>query len=392
MKSKLKAILIVIAIACFAGALYYPISYRLERRSNDAELDELRELRSQALRGSAAAPTAAATENDKEYAPAKDSRPGVPEIEGTPGFRESEDVEEAVEAGNSPRIPPSPKPEAQPSAKADAAEQSGSPDLSTALPTSDGADLSATKEERPLPSVAVETVESNNAWGGTEASGREQVEFDGSAYRERVLLDEERILPQYRQLHALNEDMVGWLLQADMGIDYPVMYTPDDEEYYLHRDFYGKGNANGQLILDRDCDPYTPSWNQIIYGHNMRSGSMFGNLTNYETVEFWQRHKLIEFDSLMEERVYVVVASFRAAQYEADEPGFRYAVSFYNRAEYDAWMAEIEAARCFDTEVDCEFGDEFLTLSTCAYHRKNGRFVVVARRLRAGEQPADFEG
>ena len=199
------------------------------------------------------------------------------------------------------------------------------------------------------------------------------------------MLDASNILPQYQALYAINPDLVGWLCIEELQVDYPVMQTPGDNEYYLHRDFYGASNANGQLRLDEMCDPYTPSYNQIIYGHNMKSGAMFGKLIQYQYEDFWRQHKQIEFDSLMEERTYVVVASFFGYQPEGDDPGFRYAKDFQDEAQYLEWMDQIRAIQCFDTGIDCRFGDEFVTLSTCAYHRPDGRFVVIARRIREGE-------
>ena len=87
--------------------------------------------------------------------------------------------------------------------------------------------------------------------------------------------------------------MAGWLVIPGTNIDYPVMWTPEDENYYLYKDFEGRKNSNGSLILDTDSclDPLTT--NLIIHGHNMKSGAMFGNLTDYEDPDYYKEHKNI---------------------------------------------------------------------------------------------------
>ena len=83
---------------------------------------------------------------------------------------------------------------------------------------------------------------------------------------------------------------------------------------------------------------------------------------------------------------YVVFACFYSADYDEDEEGFRYNADIQYNMEAKKWLREIEINQLYDTEIDVQFGDEFITLTTCnrARHR-NGRFVVVARKVREGE-------
>lgn len=412
MKKIVTLLLVVIAIAAFAGALYYPLNYLRERRANESDLDELRAIRRAAL--ARAMETAAPEPTASEFA--EHPSDGQASLEEATGAEAKSANPNAVEGT---AMNPSPEDEAraeasQTGANADVAERS-----SPAAPAQDGAALTAENAAPAADNSEAEEPTSKSASGegiseGTQAPltpasepdapraeppgdpasepaallDEAPPEADGPLpYYEKAkrALDEALILPQYRELYALNHDLVGWLLIDSMGVDYPVMQTPEDDEYYLHRDFYGKSNANGQLILDKSSDALTPSYNQIIYGHNMKSGAMFGNLIKYKDLAFWRENRLLEFDNLMEERLYVVVAAFYGVQPGEDEPGFRYAVDFQDEAQYADWMAQVKAEQCYETGVDCRFGDEFVTLSTCAYHRENGRFVVVARRLREGE-------
>ena len=203
--------------------------------------------------------------------------------------------------------------------------------------------------------------------------------------KEKILFDEEKLLPELREIYELNHDLIGWLVIPDTVIDYPVVQTKDSE-FYLDHDFYGNENINGQLILDPLCDPYTPSYNLIISGHHMKNGSMFGNLPQYASKSYWQRHRFLEFDSLMTRKQYVIFACFFSADYDEDEEGFRYNADLRYRLEVDKWLEEVRANQLYDTGIDVKFGDEIITLTTCdrARHR-NGRFVVVCRQVREGE-------
>ena len=203
--------------------------------------------------------------------------------------------------------------------------------------------------------------------------------------KEKVTLDESKILPELREMYDMNHDLVGWLKIPDTVVDYPVVQT-ENSEYYLKHDFNGNSNANGQIILDTLCDPYTPSYNLVISGHHMNSGKMFGNLPMFKDRSYWEKHRFLEFDTLMERKQFVIFAAFYSADYDEHEEGFRYNVDIRYGKETELWLKEIEANQLYDTGVDVAFGDEFITLTTCnRSKRRDGRFVVVARRLREGE-------
>lgn len=185
----------------------------------------------------------------------------------------------------------------------------------------------------------------------------------------------------YQDSFLANEDMAAWLLIPDTNIDYPVMWTPRDENYYLYRDFEGKDNQNGCLILDTDSslDPLTT--NLIIHGHNMRSGAMFGNLTDYEDFSFYEKHKQITLYTEDFQRNYEVIAVFRSQVYKKSDDVFKFYKFFQadTQEEFDDFYNNIKQMSLYDTGVTAEFGDHFLTLSTCVYHVEQGRFVVVAK-------------
>ena len=188
------------------------------------------------------------------------------------------------------------------------------------------------------------------------------------------------ILRKYKKLYKKNKDLAGWLSIKGMKIDNPVMQC-DDDEYYLHRDFYGKKSKYGCLYVKNQAD-LDKGTNCSIYGHNMRDGSMFGDLDLYLDKKFYQKHPVISFDTLFEKRTYEIVAVFRSQVYRAEDEVFKY-YQFYQadtKKEFNRFYKNIKKLSLYDTGVKARFGDTFLTLSTCAYHVQDGRLVVVAKR------------
>ncbi len=189
------------------------------------------------------------------------------------------------------------------------------------------------------------------------------------------------MLKRFERLYAENHDLVAWLSIEGTEIDYPVMQCGDDE-YYLNHSFYRKESKYGCLYVRERADVHTPGTNFIIYGHNMKDGAMFGNLELYQKESYFLEHPVISFDTLYEERRYEILAVFRSQVYRQDENVFQY-YQFYEAdtpEEFASFYQNIKSLSLYDTGVTAEFGDTFLTLSTCAYHVEDGRFVVVAKR------------
>lgn len=206
--------------------------------------------------------------------------------------------------------------------------------------------------------------------------------------------DAENIPPQsepvenpYLASFLANEDMAGWLQIPDTEIDYPIMWTPEDENYYLNRGFDKKENQNGCLILDTDSCLEPLTTNLIIHGHNMKSGEMFGNLTDYEKPEYFETHKQIILYTPQCRRNYEVLAVFRSQVYKKTDTQFKFYKFFQadTQEEFDDFYNNIKELSLYDTGVTASFGDHFITLSTCAYHADHGRFVVVARETDCGD-------
>lgn len=188
------------------------------------------------------------------------------------------------------------------------------------------------------------------------------------------------VLPRLQEQYEKNPDLAGWLTVPGTRIDYPVMYSPDEPERYLHANFEVSYSFAGLPFLDAACDP--ESGNRIIYAHNMLDGSMFRTLLKYQQKDFWQRNPVISFSTLYEEQEYEVVAAFYDKVYKKTDTNFKF-YQFYDTSDqsrFDEAMAYYREHTLYDTGVTAQCGDELITLVTCAYQTENGRFVVVARK------------
>ncbi len=194
------------------------------------------------------------------------------------------------------------------------------------------------------------------------------------------ILSANGILLPYDGLWEQNPDMAGWLSLPGAKLSYPVMYTPEDPEYYMRRGFDKNYAVSGSLFIGDGCAP--DSTHVIIYGHHMNDGSMFGSLTSYADPEYWKNHPVISYDTLTQTGEYEVMAAFYSRVYTEQDSGvFRY----YQYADLTAaerfvdYIRQAKASSLYDTGISAQYGDRILTLSTCSYHTEDGRFVVVAR-------------
>ena len=209
-----------------------------------------------------------------------------------------------------------------------------------------------------------------------------QIEKQIAESGDGTISTEAGILPQYQVLWEQNQDFAGWISIEGTAIDYPVMHTPEEEEYYLRRAFDRSNSISGTPFLDGDC--FIGCGNYIVYGHNMNDGSMFASLLDYADDSFWEEHPTIRFDTLTESGTYQVLATFYV-DVSLSESGI--AFPFYeftdlrDEALFQEYLAQVKDRALYSTGVTAEFGEQLLTLSTCSYNTSDERFVVVARQV-----------
>lgn len=188
------------------------------------------------------------------------------------------------------------------------------------------------------------------------------------------------VLPEFVQLYSMNSDIVGWITIPGTTIDYPVMQTPQDADFYLKRNFNKENSSHGCIYARDVCDVFKPSDNITIYGHRMKDGSMFADLSEYEEKAFWQNHPIVEFSTLQGRYRYEIFAVFITTASEGQ--GFRYHtfVDAATESDFNEFVNSCKSLSLYDTGITPEYGDKLITLSTCEYTNTNGRLVVVARR------------
>lgn len=211
------------------------------------------------------------------------------------------------------------------------------------------------------------------------------------------------LLPGAEELLAINDEIVGWISIPDTNVDYPVLQHLEDEpgnEYYLYRNVQREESKPGSIFLDNRCTfdrvgedgtlEVENSDNLIIYGHNMRDLSMFGTLKYYRTDEdYYEEHPVIELNSNYETYQYKIFGYFIADADDTTETRFEYwnAINFADETEFYDYVNEVKRRTLRLTNVDVEYGDSLLTLSTCSSVFDTARLVIVARLVRDGEDP-----
>ena len=237
--------------------------------------------------------------------------------------------------------------------------------------------LSARREREAYIALAQEmhAAEQKAEAEGVSTSGKADIK--GTAYNPEIL-------PQFVALHERNEDMAGWLSMEWIGVDHPVMCTPENQNYYSHAAFNHEMNVGGALFLAVPWGRET--LHSIIYGHHLADGSMFGQLLKYQDEAFGRAHPVITFYTLYEKREYTLVcAYFSQVYHEDDTENFHYyAYPDLSKPEkYAEFVEGVMAMALYTLEDPPEYGDELLTLSTCekATGTSPGRFVLLAKRI-----------
>lgn len=197
------------------------------------------------------------------------------------------------------------------------------------------------------------------------------------------------MLERLTEWYEKNDALVGWLKIDGTVIDYPVIHTPEDPDEYLRKNIEGKFSMEGTLFVEGNCSMDPESDNIIIYGHNMKRGTMFHDLMNYKKKSYWEERPLISYSTLYEERTYEIVAAFYDRVYYTHEKVFKFYqfIDYETEEEFDRAIVYYKEKSEYDTGVEPVFGDKLLTLVTCSYHEDNGRFVVVAREVTEDNRP-----
>lgn len=175
----------------------------------------------------------------------------------------------------------------------------------------------------------------------------------------------------FEALQAECSDVIAWIYSEDTMINYPVVQAADND-YYLHRMLDGSYSGNGTIFMDYLCASDFTSGNSIIYGHNMRDGSMFHSLTEYANQAYYDEHPVLYL--LTPEQDYSIEL-FCGVTVPAD--GWPYVIEFGSEEEKTAFLQKAAAESNFDAAVEPTVDDRIITLSTCTYSYDNARYLVM---------------
>lgn len=205
------------------------------------------------------------------------------------------------------------------------------------------------------------------------------------------------VMSTYEEQYEQNNDLIGWITIDGTPIDYPVVQA-EDNFYYLDKDINHEYTKNGSIFADYQCEftSRTRPANIILYGHNMRTGPSFAKLTTYypwytgsASLQQYLTSPTVKFDTIWEEGTYKIFGAMFVNTKEEHGEVFKYYKQrkITSEEEFYTYIAKIMDRSVFYTDVDLEYGDEILTLSTCYYPvgKIDTRFVVFARRVRDGE-------
>lgn len=187
---------------------------------------------------------------------------------------------------------------------------------------------------------------------------------------------------KFAALKDQNSDFMGWISIEGTSLDFPVMYAPNNKDYYLKHDFKHQYSDYGVPYLDEKTTigANAQSNNLIVYGHNMKTGTIFGCLTEYKKAAYYQEHPYIEFDTLYGDAKYEVFAAFAIDVVQDTSFVYNQYVDM-DEDTYNDYVAEVIRRSDVDSGIRPEYGEQLLTLSTCEYSSANGRYVVVARKV-----------
>jgi sortase B len=175
------------------------------------------------------------------------------------------------------------------------------------------------------------------------------------------------------QLRLQNPDTIAWLEFDNISISYPIMQGNDDQ-FYLHHNFAGKEDNAGSIFMEAQNNQDFSDAHTIVYGHNMRNGSMFGQLKKYKSKDFYNDNRYFTVYTETDVHRYEIFAYYDIKSY-----GNVYTLGFGHDAEFGAFIDQMLRRSYYDCGVSVGEQDQVVTLSTCS--TTGMRFVVHAKEV-----------
>lgn len=187
----------------------------------------------------------------------------------------------------------------------------------------------------------------------------------------------------FEKLKEEAPDVIGWIIQENTNINYPVMHT-DNNDYYLNHLYNGTQNKTGSIYVDYENNPEFKDYNTIIYGHNMNDGAMFASLLEYQKQDYYDANKKINLILPNSNYEIEIFTAFVANPNEIGTEKSPWKLEWENYEEYSNWLTNMQNRSMIKNNVLITPGDKVITLSTCTANGKN-RFIVMGKLVYIGE-------
>ena len=187
------------------------------------------------------------------------------------------------------------------------------------------------------------------------------------------------MIGKYAGLYTANPDIIGWIKIKGTRINYPVMQTQNDPEFYLRRNFKKEYSVSGTPFMDAMSDIFIPTCNWTIYGHHMKDGTMFGDLKQYKEDGFRKEHRKITLESeggISEYRIFAV-----ARVDLTDASSFRFEELPKTPEEKELYIEGLDASSFWYDDAQAQKDGTVLLLSTCDYGSDEERLLVAAKKI-----------
>lgn len=204
------------------------------------------------------------------------------------------------------------------------------------------------------------------------SSGDDASEGEGDEEENNALVPMTRI--DLTSLRGMNSDAIGWIEIPGTAISYPVVHTTDNS-FYLTHTFRKENNKSGSIFIETANQADLSDLHTIIYGHNMKDGSMFAGLKNYQKEKYWSSHPYIYLDLADGSHCYEIFSC-----HTAEVTDISYTIGYAADETYASFLDTLKASSLYDTGVSVGTSDAVITLSTCTSNGKD-RFVVHAKKL-----------
>lgn len=197
---------------------------------------------------------------------------------------------------------------------------------------------------------------------------------------------------KYSEYYEKNHDFVGWIKIENTTIDYPVVQC-EDNDYYLTHNFNKEPEARGAIFMAYDCDKNLKCKNTVIHGHNWLDETVFSELEEYAEFDYYKSHPVVEYNTRTELHKWKIISVFITSADESEDNDYVFNYVYPNMGEenFEPYSNELKKRTLFNTGVEYNENDKFLTLSTCTRtvdkgnQRADCRIVIVSRMVRENE-------